>query len=30
MMAGGDKDGVWALFESGLQCVSVLGSSFRV
>ena len=23
MKAGGDKDDVWALFESGIQCVSV-------
>jgi len=30
MKAGGDKDGFWTLFESGLQCVSVLVHRLRV
>jgi len=30
MKDGGDKEGIWALFESGLQCVSALGPSLRV
>jgi hypothetical protein len=30
MNAGGDKEGIWAILESGLQCVSVLGLSFPV
>jgi hypothetical protein len=28
MKAGGDKDGIWALFESGIQCVSALSPLF--
>ena len=27
MKAGGDKDGVWTLLKSGLQCVTVLNAS---
>jgi len=27
MKAGGDKDGIWALFESGFRCVSAFGPS---
>ena len=30
MKAGGDKEGFWALFEAGLQCVSTLSALPRV
>ena len=30
MKTRGDKDGVWAILESGLQCVSVLGQLLHV
>jgi len=30
MKAGGDKEGFWALFEAGLQCVSTLSARPRV
>ena len=30
MKAGGDKDGFWSLFESGIQCVSTPTAPSRV